>query len=339
VRLPNSPKLRKKRTLAKSSFLRLRSLKIVLFFILLLAIGIGLYLVPVKRPFESYTHRAEEAFQKKNFNRSIELYLKALKLYPNHERTPQVLLMIGDTYNFSLGNVEKAGTAYSMLTNRFSHSPEARQGFQHAAEMYEKNENYEKALLAYQGVVDNFPQAKDIDEFRFEVAMMALKLKKFEPARLTLMSIVEKNPATPIADRVLYQLGNVFFMEGSSKEAIEVLKVAVEKYPESPLKTEMQFSMANAYEEIGKLDEALKIYKSILNLYPNPKVVEKKIEKLMKKNSETKDIKQQILQATKKPNPETQKSSLSQSESPKKTDKKIKSKALDLFPTPDQIEP
>jgi len=269
--------------------------KFLVFFLLLAGIGSAFFFVPEKRPLQSYIQRAEEAFQKKNFNNTDELYLKALKAYPNTERTPEILLAIGDTYNFSLGNIEKAGKAYEMLTSRFPKVLVSKTAFQNAGEMYEKNDQYESALLSYQGILDNFPGASDLDQIRFKVAMMALKLKKFEPARRSLMAIIENNPDTPIADQVLYQLGTIFFMEGSLMESVKVLEVAVDKYPQSPLNTEMKFTLANGYEEIGSFDKALKIYQNILTIYPNPKVIDKKIEKLKGRLQESKNFKQEML--------------------------------------------
>lgn len=271
------------------------SFKFFLFFLVLGGIAAAFFLVPQKRPFGSYVKRAEESFQEKSFNRAIQLYLKALKLYPKHERTPEVLLAVGDIYNFSLGNSEKAGKAYEMLTQQYPKTMFARKAFQNSAEMYEKSEQYENALLAYQGIIEHFPYSEDLDRVRFKVAIMALKLKKFEPARRSLMQIVEKNPQTPIADQVLYELGKAFFMEGSMRESAEVLEVAVEKYPDSPLNNEMKFTLANAYEEMGVLDKAMQIYKGIRSSYPNPKVVEKKIEKLESMQVEARRMKTQIL--------------------------------------------
>ncbi len=263
-------------------------LRAVILLLVLAAIGAGFYFVPRKRPFESYTARASDALQNKDFEQSIELYLKALRLYPNHPSTPEILLTIGDIYNFSLANSEKAAKAYEMLTTRFPKTEQARKGFEHAAEMHEKNEAFEPALLAYQGIIDNFPDSEGLDNRRFKVAMMAAKLKKFEPARRSLMAIVDQNPDTPIADQVLFQIGNLFFMEGASKQAVQVLEVAAQKYPDSPLNTEMLFTAANAYEELGQIDKALKIYRDIRYTYPNPRVVEKKLEKLADRQKEVK---------------------------------------------------
>jgi len=137
---------------------------------------------------------------------------------------------------------------------------------------------------------------------RVSVAMMAVKLKKFEPAIRSLMAIVDHNPDTPIADKVLYQLGNVFFMEGSSKEAVQVLKVASEKYKDSPLANEMIFTMGNAYEEMGQNDNAMQAYKAIRYTYPNPRVVEKKIEKLQDRVKETQKFEERALQSAKAAN-------------------------------------
>lgn len=265
--------------------------KIGLLIIVLLILGAAFFIVPRKRSFSTYASRAETAFKNKNFNQSIELYLKSLKQYPKHIRTPEVLLIVGDIYNFSLGNTEKAGKAYGLLNEKYPRSFESRRGFKNAAEMYEKNQQYQKSLLAYQGILDNFPGSSDLDEVRFSVANMALKLKKYEPARRSLMAIIENNPETPIADRVLYQIGNIFFMEGASQAAIQVLEVTVKKYPDSPLNTEMLFTLGNAYEERGQVDKSLKIYRSIQALYPNPMVIDKKIQNLVGRKTETKKIK------------------------------------------------
>ena len=286
------------------------SLKFLIFLLVLAGIGAAFFVVPQKRPFPIYLERAEEAYQKHDFNHAIGLYLKALEYYPKHERTPEVLLSIGDIYNFSLGNNEKAGKAYQMLIKQYPKTMFSRKAYNHSAEMYEKVGQYADALLAYQGIIDDFPYAGDIDENRFKVAMMALRLKKYEPARRSLMQIIEKKPDTPIADQVLYQLGTIFFMEGSIRESIQVLEVAVEKYPESPLANDMKFTLANALEEMGALDRAIKIYKEIRSSYPNRKVVEKKIEKLTARDTERIQMKKQMVEKAKKENrsPESQKS-------------------------------
>lgn len=264
------------------------------------ALGAAFMLVPRKRPLQSYLQRAELAFQEKEFNRSIDLYLQALKYYPKHERNPEILLTIGDIYNFSLGNTEKAGQAYKMVTEQYPKTIFARKAFQASAEMYDKTQQFEEALLNYQGIIDTFPNAGDVDEIRFQVAVMALKLKKYEPARRSLMAIIENNPNTPIADKVLNQLGNIFFMEGASQQAVQVFEVAVEKYPDSPLITEMKYSLGNAYEETGQIAKALKTYQDILQEYPNPQVIQKKVENIQTKLKDQGDLKIKILKEKEK---------------------------------------
>lgn len=254
--------------------------KIILLILVLTALGVAFFLVPQKPSFVTYIKRAEEAVQKKSYKDAILYYNKALKNYPKNEKVPEVLLSLGDIYNFSLDNPTMAEQTYNKLAKQFPHSFYSRQALEHAAEMYHKSENYEKALQFYQAIIDNFSQGGDLDELRFQAAMMALKLKRFEPARRSLMAIIEKNPDTKIADRVLYQLGNTFFTEGSYEEAIKVLKVALEKYPDSSLNIEIKFTLANAYEAQGDISKSLEIYESIRNQYPNPAIIDKKLEKL-----------------------------------------------------------
>ncbi|MDX1386306.1 MAG: hypothetical protein R3257_01865, partial [bacterium] len=93
--------------------------KIIILLVVVLLLGAAFFLVPRKRSISSYVTRAEVAFHDKEFNRAIELYLQALKYYPKHERTPDILLTVGDIYNFSLGNTEKAGMAYKMVSEKY----------------------------------------------------------------------------------------------------------------------------------------------------------------------------------------------------------------------------
>lgn len=264
--------------------------KLFLLFFLVAGIGVSFFLVPHHRSFEAYVGRAEEYFQEKKFSRAIKTYLRASKAYPKHERIPEVLLAVGDIYNFSLNDTEKAGEAYRMLAERYPRSFETRRALQNAAEMYEKNEQYPRVLEAYRAIIRNFPRAGDLDKIRFKIAMTQLKLKNFAEAKSGLMEIVEKNPENAIADEVLYQLGVVYFTEGANREAAQVLETALQKFPQSPLRLEMQFTLANAYEETRDFDKALVLYQSLQKSYPNPKLVEKKLTNLAEKMREQEKI-------------------------------------------------
>lgn len=260
--------------------------KIFLLLFLVVGIGVSFFLVPQQRSFESYVGRAEEYLQKKKFNRAIKSYLRASKAYPKHERIPEVLLAVGDVYNFSLSDSAKAGEAYRMLSERYPRSFETRRALQNAAEMYEKNEQYTQVLENYRKIIQNFPRAGDLDQIRFKIAMTEFKLKKFSEAKTTLMEIIEKNPESEISDQVLYQLGNIYFTEGNSREAIQVLETGLQKFPQSTLNLEMLFTLANAYEEIGEFDKALKFYEVLKKSYSNPKLIEKKLENLLERIKE-----------------------------------------------------
>ncbi len=257
--------------------------KIFIFLFVLLSIGAFFYLIPRENSMADYIEQAEDSFQAKDFSKAISFYLKAYEKFPHDPRRPEVMLAIGDIYNFSLNQPRKAAKAYTILRDKYPKHPKTKEGLLHAAEMYEKTEDYQNALISYQEIIDQFQDLSDRDELRFKVALMAVKLKKFEPARRELMGIIDKNPQTPIADKVLFHLGTVFFMENGLREAIQVFELASEKYPNSPYYIEMQFLLGNCYEEVGEYDKALKVYRGIRDRYPNPSLVEKRIEKLTRR--------------------------------------------------------
>lgn len=235
---------------------------------------------------------ADEHLSKKEYVPAIENYLKILEQYPKHDSIIEVLMIIGDTYHYSLNNLEKASKAYHMIEKNYPNSPSARKALIKLGELYNKKGDFEKSMLAYQALIDRFPTLPNLDEYRYLVAMRMLKLKKHEPARRLFMKLFDGNPLGAFADKALFQIGLSFFIEGNCKQGLEVFDTFIPKYEgSSDLTIEARFLKASCLEELGKYNEALQQYQMIRKKYPNPRVVENHIDSLVIKIQERNRVK------------------------------------------------
>lgn len=251
---------------------------------------------PEKVSYSSLREKADHHIRQKEYVPAIETYLKILDQYPRHDSIIEVLMIIGDTYHYSMNNLEKASKAYRMIVKKYPRSPDAKNSLVKLGELFSKKGDFEQSLLAYQDLIDKFPTLPNLDEYRFQVAMKMMKLKKHEPARRKFMQLFDLNPLGPFADKALFQIGLSFFIEGNCKQSLEVFNTFLPKYKDSSeLTIEARFLKASCLEELAKYPDALQQYRKIRKKYPNPRVIEDKIDSLTQKIKERNRVKIEAL--------------------------------------------
>ena len=297
----------------------------------ILALGL-LLVVYGTRPqtFDYRLKKAEKLWKQKSYDRAIQLYLNLIDEDPKNPRVPELLLQVGDIYNLSLGQIDKAIQTYDLVAVRYPSTNYALQAFVRKGELYFGSDQFEKALREYQNILENFPNLKDIDTYRLRLGICHIKLKQFEAARREFKAILDADLKTPLADQVLFHTANSYFLEGNAAQAIPIYQSLIDHYPKSSLLDEAKFNMADCYEDLGNFDRALAIYKEIQNTYPNPKVIELQIQRNQERRAEDEKHKEKILSEQKKAL-ESRKAALlpgepSALDSKKKLDLKIKRK-------------
>ncbi len=250
--------------------------------------------------YDDRVKKAEQQWKKSKFEEAITQYLAAVGAEPKNEKNPDLLLRVGEIYQLSLLQIEKAIQTYDLVTVRYPATPFALQAFVHKGEVYFETSQFEKALKEYQNILENFHQISEAPQYRLKLAISHIKLKQFEAARRELKVILDENLKTPLADQVLFQMGNSYFLEGNTKQALEVYQSLIQNYPKSTLVDEAKFNMADCYEDAGEFDSALKIYQEIQSTYPNPKVIELQITRNEERRKEHQKRQKEMLEQKKK---------------------------------------
>jgi TolA-binding protein len=250
--------------------------------------------------FEERMGKAEKLWKEKRFEEAIKVYVSLVDRDPKNPKVPEILLQVGDIYNFSLNQIDRALNTYELVTIRYPSTPYALQGFVRKGEIYFGTDQFEKALREYQNILENFPKIKDVETYRLRLGICHLKLKQFEAARREFKAILDENLKTPLADQVLFHTANSYFLEGSPTQAIPIYQSLIDHYPQSLLIDQAKFNMADCYEDLGEFDRALAIYKEIQNTYPNPKVIELQIQKNQEREAEAEKRRQEAITNQKK---------------------------------------
>lgn len=262
----------------------------------------GLMLVYGLQPqnFDTRMKKAEKLWKSKKYDEAISVYLSAIEKDPENPKVPDILLQVGDIYNLSLNQLDKAIKTYDLLSVRYPASDYALQAFVKKGEIYFGSDQFDKALREYQNILENFPNIKDREVYRLRMGISHLKLKQYEAARREFKRILDNNLKTPLADQILFHTANSYFLEGNPSRAIPVYQSLMENYPKSSLINEAKFNMADCYESMGEFDKALAIYQEIQGSYPNPKVIEWQIEKNKERKAEAEKRKAKLAVEQKK---------------------------------------
>ncbi len=262
----------------------------------------GLMLVYGFQPqsFDARIRKAEKFWKSKKYEEAISAYLSAVEKEPQNPKVPDILLQVGDIYNLSLNQLDKAAKTYELVSVRYPATDFALRAFIKKGELYFGSEQFDKALKEYQNILENFPNIKDRELYRLRMGISHLKIKQYEAARREFKKILDNNLKTPLADQVLFHTANSYFLENNPNLAIPIYQSLIEHYPKSSLINEAKFNMADCYESVGEYDKALAIYQEIKDSYPNPKVIEWQIQKNQERRVDAEKRKSKMMADQKK---------------------------------------
>lgn|GEM_PF-1774470 len=263
---------------------------------------LGLMIVYGFQPqtFDARLRKAEKLWKAKRYDEAISVYLSALEKDPRNIKVPEILLQVGDIYNLSLNQIDKAAQTYDLVTVRYPATGYSLRALIKKGEIYFGSDQFDKALKEYQSILENFPNIPERDTYRLRMGISHLKLKQYEAARREFKKVLDSNLKTPLADQILFHTANSYFLEGKPMQAIPIYQSLVEHYPRSALLNEAKFNMADCFESMGEYDKALVIYQEIKESYPNPKVIEWQIEKNKERKIESEKRKAKLLGEQKK---------------------------------------
>ena len=234
---------------------------------------------------------ARSLFEKGEGLRTSGAYAEAIETYRrvvlHHEKSafaPEALYRIGEVNYLFLQEFTKAASAFNRLIDSYPLSARCRESQRFLADIYmHKLGNRKQAIVEYQKAMLYYGDSIEAEDFQYEIASAYFELKNFHQQRLELRHILTIFPKTKRKGDIYFQIANSFYVEGRLDDAIKIFRGILKDFPDSPLAVESTFQLAVCLEEQEKLKKAISLLEEIDGVYPNPKVLERRIERIKKR--------------------------------------------------------
>lgn len=233
--------------------------------------------------------KAQKMAEKRKFYNAIELYLSFVHTHPRHEKSPQALFEVGRLQQMVLDEPRKAVESYRKLVSSYPVNKYTIQAQRRLAEIYKKDfSKYHQAIIEYEKLLHAAPGYSDAAFIQFEIARCYTLLHNYSQAAIEYEKLIKKHPKYDRLAEVYFEMGNNAYIGGRYKAAVKAYQTVEDRFPKSPFRVQATFGMANAYEEMDDIKNARLKYKEVLKDYPSPKVVQIRLQGLLKREQKRK---------------------------------------------------
>lgn len=224
--------------------------------------------------------RAEKSWESGSYQEAVEAYLALVEEYPDDPLADQAQFQVGNTYYLFLQKDRQAIRTFRDLIRRDPASSWSLIAQGLLGKIYEKRlEDYHQAIIEYQRRIHLSPGDEGSDLAQLGVARCYFSLGDFERSREEYQLHLERYPASPRRDRALAGVANSYYVTRAYQSAIRYYREAAAS-GDSRLRSEAVFGIASCLEEGGDLGAALKEFEKVVGEHPNPRLVERRIERI-----------------------------------------------------------
>ncbi len=218
------------------------------------------------------------------YDEAMENYRRVVLHHEHSEFAPESLYRIGEINYIIIQEFDGAISAFSRLINSYPLSPRCREAQGSLADIYmHKLGNRKKAIVEYQKAILYYGNSAQAEAFQYEIASAYFERKNFQQQRLELRHLLTMFPGTKRKGDIYFQIANSYYVEGRLDDAVKTFRGILKDFPDSPLAVESTFQLAVCLEEQEKLKKAISLLEEIYGVYPNPKIVERRIERIKKR--------------------------------------------------------
>lgn len=219
-------------------------------------------------------------------------YMSFLSRFPGHERSPYVLLALGDA-NFSLGRYDKAAEYYAWVREKYADSPAAavarrgelvttlqrgdRASFEAGAkalleadprgavsaavalplaDAYAEDGRRDEALALLRGVVGEAPRAEAAAGAWLRIARLELEAGRADAAREAADRLVSGFPTSPLLPRALILKAETLRRQSRYAEERAVLERVLADYGSAPEAREAALALGRSFADSSRTGEA-----------------------------------------------------------------------------------
>jgi uncharacterized protein len=216
------------------------------------------------------TSRINRAISRADELRGTQEYDKALDVYSDiiaRHRDPKVadvMLRVGDLYQFNLQDSAKAIAAYRRLTSAWPRQPAAITAYLRLADLAEASTDFHGAIEALENLLRYFPAYPERFHIRHRIGMLYLWLKNYEQARIELKMLLEDNAVgDEVRVHVLFDIGESYLMEGKPEMAMPYYDRLLGEFPDHDIVKRGMAQKAEAHKELGEFGVAKDILKQL----------------------------------------------------------------------------
>ncbi|MFM8911592.1 MAG: tetratricopeptide repeat protein, partial [Flammeovirgaceae bacterium] len=165
------------------------------------------------------TRRAASHFNLKDYNKTSDDYISAIKNYPNHPAAKDVLLQLQESLNLA-GRADEFDKYFYFVKES---SPDAKGiesvEFETAKNLY-FNEDYTKAIARVGSYISAYPQSARLSDAKYYQAESYYRTKELTKA-LAIYTDLSADPTFAFANRVVGRMAEIEFKTGKYNQAIQ----------------------------------------------------------------------------------------------------------------------
>lgn len=251
----------------------------------------SLFFIVLSMSFSCSQGDGETLFNKAGKLRDEGRHVEAIAIYNDvvlhHKKgpfAPHALFEAGEIYYMRLNDYVAAIDEFEELVDRYPDSDKSRLSRRYMADIYMyKLNDYRKAIIEYQKAIPYYQGSSEAEKLLYEVSNAYFNMGDFEQQRVELKLMLETFPESKMRGDISLQIANSYYVGGNLDDAINFYKEIIRDSNDTSLSIEARFQMAICLQENGDLKGAVKLLKEVRNIYPDPKIVERRIERIKKR--------------------------------------------------------
>lgn len=235
---------------------------------------------------------AEEYVKQGNFRRAIDEYTRIVNSSSNPARAIRAQMQIANIYSANIKDYSKAIASFRKAADTTTETSLKIQARVEVAKIFsEKLDSPGSAAKELELVFDELAKdEKEGPEILLLCAKNLMDSGAFEEAAQKYSKFRSLYPGHKEGPRTLFEEAQAQLAARNIEASKALYRETISKFSDnadySGLVGEAYYGLGNALEASGELNAALEAFRNSLTLYPNKKVIELKIERVLKRQKE-----------------------------------------------------
>lgn len=208
--------------------------------------------------------KAEDYFERGDYNSATALFSKLARDYPRHKLTAKAFLMLGRA-ELETGD-ESSSIKDLEKSYRLSSGTEQGKSLYYLGRTYGRRGRYEKAIKIMGKVAVNFPNSNYADNALYYLALYYEKTDSPQAALSTYVNLIINYPKSAFMDEAILRAGYLYSQRGEYQNAFNVYSLA-KKYSADEGTPQSLFLWGLTAEKLGRTDSAAGIYYYVAEKY------------------------------------------------------------------------